>query len=132
VILAGLAVTLQLAACDTAGRHLYIAHNTVVGVDAAVNMDQPRGHLLIGYDRQFVGYIPRSVPVESNGVPDPKKRDAMTAIACSRVEVTGLYLTQFTEYLATGPAARKYAESLQNGPGSELRECLEKPAAPPR
>ena len=120
---------MAVGACDTASRHLYIAHNTVVGVDAAVNTEQPRGHLLIGYDRQFVGYIPRSVRVESDTATGPEKRDAMSAIACSRVEVTGLYLTQFTEYLATGPAAKRYAESLQKAPGSRLRECLEQPAA---
>jgi hypothetical protein len=124
--------------CDTVGRNLFIAHNTVVGVDAAVNTDQTQGHIIIGYDRQFVGYIPRSVPDHGAGVAtttptserESKKRDAMTAVACSKVAVDGIFLTQFTEYLATGRAAELYAKALRAHPGTQLYNCLDKPANP--
>ena len=133
-----LAGGLTAGACDTAGRHLYIAHNTVVGLDAAVNTDPPRGHLVFGYDRQFGAWIPRSVPDGETGngavtsSAHSTTRDAMTAIACSKVGVDGIYLTQFTEYLATGRAAELYAMALKAHPGSPLYDCLNQPAAPPQ
>ena len=132
LILSFLALTASVSACDTAGRHLYMVHNTVVGIDAAVNTDPPRGHLLVGYDRQFGAWIPRSVPETSDeaGGATPQQRDAMTAIACSKIGVDGIFLSQFTEYLATGRAAELYAKALKSHAGTELYECLNKSANP--
>ena len=59
----GIALTLiaGLAACGEPTQ-LYIAHNTVLGLDAAVDTNRQAGRLLFGYDRQFVALAPRSVP----------------------------------------------------------------------
>ena len=44
-------------------RQLYIAHNTVVGVDAVVDTNRQVGRIVVGYDRQFVALAPKSVPI---------------------------------------------------------------------
>lgn len=86
--------------------NLYVAATTVVGVNAAVNTEQTAGHLKIGYDRDFVTVVPRSVAVPGHD----QQREVMAALSCSEVEVTGIFLTGFKEYLATGQAARNYAQ----------------------
>ena len=60
----GIALTLiaGLAACGEPTQ-LYITHNTVLGLDAAVDTNRQAGRLLFGYDRQFIALAPRSVPV---------------------------------------------------------------------
>ena len=113
---------LALAGCEAT--HLFVAHQTVVGVDAAVDTQMTKGHLVIGYDRNFVAIIPKSVDagVSAQGGP---QRDAMSAVACHKVEVKGIALTQFTEYLATGEAAKTYAESLRRRTPGQLFNCLD-------
>lgn len=106
-----LAVAL-LGACEA--RQLYIAHDTVIGVNAAVNQARSSGRLMIGYDRDFVTVIPRSVDVAELGE-SGAGREAMSAIACSEVEVDGVFLTRFVEHVATGRAARNFAQALANG-----------------
>ena len=118
------ALLAALPGCEAT--HLFVAHQTVVGVDAAVDTQMTKGHLVIGYDRNFVAIVPKSVEVPGkNGT----QRDAMSAIACHKVEVKGIVLTQFTEYLATGKAARIYAENLRRRTAGQLFNCLDAEAS---
>ncbi len=94
-----------LTGCEP--NQLYMASHTVVGVNAAVNPDQTSGWLVVGYDRTFATVIPRSAPGEGDA-----KRNAMSAIACSRLAVNGITIKKFTESIATGKAAQDFAAQL--------------------
>ena len=114
----GIALTLiaGLAACGEPTQ-LYITHNTVLGLDAAVDTNRQAGRLLFGYDRQFIALAPRSVPRTEAGEPDCDDvnddcREAMAALSCNEVEVRGIFLTRFKDRLATGTAAKKAAEKI--------------------
>jgi uncharacterized membrane protein len=98
VVSAGLA--LALTACEPA--NLYVAHSTVVGLNAAAALDRSSGHLIVGYDRHFGAIVPKSVPVEEG-------MEAMSVLSCSDLKVDGIFLAGFTEYLATGKAATGFA-----------------------
>jgi hypothetical protein len=100
-----------LAACEP--KQLYIAHNTVIGVDAAVNADRTAGQLMIGYDRQFVALVPKSVPEQGAG---SESREAMAALVCSKLEVDGIFLTEYSERLATGDAAVEASNTIAKDP----------------
>jgi len=110
-----------LSACEPT--HVFVAHQTVVGVDAAVDTQMTKGHLIIGYDRTFVTVVPKSVESTDGKIPG---RDAMSVIACSKVQVDGIVLSQFIENMATGKAAKIYAERLKDERGNELFRCLDK------
>jgi hypothetical protein len=101
----------SLIACEPT--QLYIAHNTVIGLDAAVSTEQTAGHLTIGYDRQFLALVPKSVP-EAEG--DAKSREAMAALVCSELKVDGIFLTAYNEKLATGDAAKRAAKVIASNP----------------
>lgn len=112
-----------LAGCEPT--HLYVTSATVVGVDAGVNTQQTAGHLIVGYDRKFAAVVPKSVQRA-----DGKGKEAMAALSCTETEVTGIFLTGFTEYLATGDAAKQFAENLgrpdrQALEGKRFFECAE-------
>jgi hypothetical protein len=115
----GLIVAIALAACS-GPTQLYVAHNTVVGLDAAVDTNRQAGRLIIGYDRQFVALAPRSVPhVRDPENPDPvcdrpgeDCREAMAVLSCNEVEVEGIFLTRFKDRLATGTAAKNAASEI--------------------
>ena len=96
---------------------LYITHNTVLGLDAAVDTNRQAGRLLFGYDRQFIALAPRSVPGTEAGEPDCDDvnddcREAMAALSCNEVEVRGIFLTRFKDRLATGTAAKNTSEKI--------------------
>lgn len=93
-----------LTACEP--NQLYLASHTVVGVNAAVSPDQTSGWLVVGYDRTFATVIPRSV---QNGT----EREAMSTLACSSLSVKGITIKRFTESIATGAAAKSFAENLK-------------------
>jgi hypothetical protein len=76
-----------------------------------MNTEQTAGHLKIGYDRTFVIVVPKSVPV-------PNGREAMAVLSCSNLEVKGIFLTGFKEYLATGAAALNYSSLFKPGSGA--------------
>jgi hypothetical protein len=107
-LLPACAVTL-LAGCDA--KQLYLASHTVVGVNAAVNPDQTNGWLIVGYDRTFATVIPRSVTTRT--ADGTQTSDAMSALACSNLLVKGITIKRFTESVATGEAARKFAANLE-------------------
>ena len=109
-----LLAALTLAACDA--NQLYIAHDTVLGLNANVNSARTSGKLVFGYDRQFGTLIPKSVSVEEDQNGSSKGREAMAVLACSDVGVDGIFLTRFVEHLATGQAARNFAKELADSP----------------
>lgn len=92
-----------VAGCEPT--NLYVAHTTVLGVNGAMNADQSSGHLIVGYDRKFGAAVPKSVDTEDG-------KEAMSVLSCSDVKVDGIFLAAFTEYLATGRAARGFAEKV--------------------
>jgi hypothetical protein len=109
-------VSTGLAACGEPTQ-LYIAHNTVVGVDVAVDTNRQAGRLVVGYDRQFVALAPKSVPPDPEKpdpdcVGEPDCREAMAVLSCNEVEVDGIFLTRFKDRLATGTAAKKAATKI--------------------
>lgn len=123
-----LLLTILLAACGEPTQ-LYIAHNTAIGVDAAVNADRTAGHLTVGYDRRFLALAPKAVPEEAEpGEPQPSvdAREAMAALVCSELEVDGIFLTKYNEKLATGKAARNAAEVIAANPDRKsIFDCAE-------
>jgi|SRR5271165_1533586 len=108
------AMALLLTACEP--HQLYMASHTVVGINAAVNPEQTSGALVIGYDRTFVTVIPRSV--HKTAADETETRDAMSALVCSNLAIEGITIRRYTESLATGPAAKMFADSLK-GDGTE-------------
>lgn len=123
----GLAV-LILTGCtgsNLAKPNLYVAHDTVIGVNAAVNTQRSSGRLVIGYDRDFVTIIPKSVTPPENLIPEIEGgKEAMSAVSCSKLKVTDIWLNEFVEELATGKAAQLYAESANKGENTDLFTCL--------
>jgi hypothetical protein len=118
-----------LAGCEAT--NLYVAHNTVVGVNGAMNADSRSGHVIIGYDRKFAAIVPKSAPPvdDGTGVP-PDAHEAMSVLSCSDLEVKGIFLTGFTEYLATGIAAKRFAGQVKKDmDAAETRAAA--PAAAP-
>ena len=135
-VLLALIASTGLIACGEPTQ-LYIAHNTVVGLDAAVDTNRQSGRLLFGYDRQFIALAPKSVPHKQNSefpdvvcdAPDAKCHEAMAALSCNEVEVRGIFLTRFKDNLATGTAAtkaattiKKAADDLVKGTGSQQEQ----------
>ena len=117
----GIAIALatNLTACTPT--NLYVASNTIVGVNGAMNADQTSGHLIVGYDRRFAAIVPKSAPIlddEGKVATDvePDAHEAMSVLSCSELQVDGIFLTGFTEYLATGEAARRFAEKVASEP----------------
>ena len=102
---AAVALTTGLAACEPT--NLYVGSNTVVGVNGSMNTQQTAGHLIVGYDRRFAAVVPTSVPME-----DSEVEEAMAVLSCSELRVEGIFLTGFTEYLATGQAAKTFARNV--------------------
>jgi hypothetical protein len=107
-LLSACAVTV-LTGCEP--NQLYLGSHTVVGVNAAVNPELTSGWMVVGYDRSFATVIPRSVET-TDRYTQAKKQDAMTALACSNLAVKGVTIKRYTESIATGEAARIFAESL--------------------
>lgn len=108
-----MAVIMGVGGCEAT--NLATHHKTVVGVNAAVNAEQTKGHLVVGYDRKFSAVVPKSVK-EDNG----EGKEVMSAFSCSNLEVNGIYLSRFTELLITGEAAKKYAEAVAKGEAEPL------------
>lgn len=90
---------------NCAPTNLYVAHDTILGVNAKVNQGRQQGQLAIGYDRDFATVIPRSVePTDgTSGL------DAMSLVHCSNVRVDGIYLGEYSDFTATGTAASNIA-----------------------
>ena len=119
-------IFLALPACEA--RNLYVAHDTVVGVNAMVNQSRQEGQLMIGYDRDFVTIVPKSVEKNSDE-PDPfkRERDVMSLISCSYLKIDGVNLDRYVDISVSGKAAEEYAKNHTiNGSGqasSEINDC---------
>jgi hypothetical protein len=100
-----------LVGCEAT--QLYLAYRTNVGINASVNPEMTEGSLVLGYRRNFATIVPKSVPVAG----DPAGRDAMSALVCSDLVVTGIWLNSYVEYLATGTASQTFAKHLKDGAG---------------
>jgi hypothetical protein len=98
-----------LTACEP--NQLYLASHTVVGVNAAVSPDQTSGWLILGYDRTFATVIPRSAKGKTED--GTQTQEAMSALACSSLSVKGITIKRYTESIATGEAAKKFADQLK-------------------
>lgn len=97
-----------LSGCAT--NNLYVAHDTVIGLNAKLSDTRQQGSLVIGYDRDYVTMIPKSVTVvDDNGV---VKKDAMASIGCNRVQVQGAQLVEYRDFVITGDAAIALAKDL--------------------
>lgn len=87
-----------LSACTSLSKQVYVASDTSLGVNGAVNTAQTAGKLVIGYDRKFVAYVPKII-YEGDS-------DVMAVYNCTHLEVQGLRIKAFKEHLATGDAAK--------------------------
>lgn len=107
----------SLAGCENAGSQLYVAYDTKLGLDASLNTAMNAGSVGLGYDRRFVTWVPRSVeeepgqPATTAGETSTAK-DVMAVLACTKLKVGFLTLDWYDESLATGRAARLFAEAL--------------------
>ncbi|MGZ2256319.1 hypothetical protein [Roseobacter sp. A03A-229] len=91
--------------CNCTPQNLYVAHESVVGLNAKVNQARQQGQLLFGYDRDFVTIIPTNVPVEDN----EQETEAMALVHCTRLVADGIYLAEYRDFTATGKAADQIA-----------------------
>lgn len=116
-----LSVTL-LGACTSLSKQVYVASDTSLGVNGAVNTAQTAGKLVIGYDRKFVAYVPK-INYEGDS-------DVMAVYNCTHLEVQGLRITAFRERLATGDAATIADEGDPQGKGGNKPPCAAVPSKP--
>ncbi|WP_353314762.1 hypothetical protein [Shimia sp. NS0008-38b] len=87
-----------------------MAHDTVIGINAKLSDTRQQGRLVIGYDRDYVTIIPKSVTVsDGNG---GTKKDVMASIGCNRAKVKGARLVQYSDFVVTGDAAVSLASKL--------------------
>lgn len=93
--------------CTSLEKQLYIASDTSLGVNGAVNTAQTAGKIVIGYDRKFVTVVPKMNPNAES--------DVMSAYNCTHVEIKGLRISKFRERLASGEAATNLVSNMRNG-----------------
>ena len=114
-----------LAACQGWGEQLYVAYDTKLGIDASVNTATSSGSIDLGYDRRFVTWVPRSVELEGAadrqgeaGTPGETgtPKEVMSVLACSELRVGFIDIDYYDESLATGRAAKKFANALRTDP----------------
>ena len=125
ILMMGL-LLLVLAACQNVGEQLYVAHDTKLGIDASYNTAMTSGSIDLGYDRRFITWVPRSVEIEGG---DENAREAMSALACSRLQVGALSVLYYDESMATGRSAKMFAEQLKDQQGrvaTDYFECFSK------
>jgi hypothetical protein len=96
----------SLSACEAS--NLYVAHETVVGLNAQVSQDRQQGRLVLGYDRDFITLVPKSVGDDDN-------KDVMALLSCTELEVSGIFLTRYVDVVASGEAAKTFAGKLTDG-----------------
>ena len=127
----GLWVTRCMSICTVilvsgCGENLYVAHDTVVGVNAAVSADRAQGQFVFGFDRDFTAVV----PVKEKGSSDAtggvsENREAMAVFGCSRVETQNIFLTRYSDVIATGSAAVDLAETLgKNGSTNQTQRLV--------
>lgn len=107
------------------GENLYVAHDTVVGLNAAVSADRAQGQFVFGFDRDYTAVV----PVKEKGSKDSAgkvttSREAMAVFGCSRVETKGIFLTRYSDVIATGSAAVDLAETIGKSSSSTQTQRL--------
>lgn len=90
------------------GNNVYVATDTSIGINGALNTAQTSGEINIGYDRKFTAYVPHKQAPDGS-----EKGDAMTTYNCTKVEIKGTTLSKFYERLATGKAAEDLVRKLK-------------------
>jgi hypothetical protein len=110
----------MLGGCEP--NQLFLGSRTVVGVNAAVDSTQANGWLVVGYDRTFAAVVPRSIDDVNKAGVKTGKQDAMSALVCSRLEVKGITIKHFKESIATGDAARTFAENLKDSDPAPVKD----------
>ena len=111
-----------LSACTSLSKQVYVASDTSLGVNGAVNTAQTAGKLVIGYDRKFVAYVPKIIYAGDS--------DVMAVYNCTHLEVQGLRITAFRERLATGDAATIADDGGQQSNGGNKPPCAAVPSKP--
>ncbi len=89
-----------LSACEA--KNLYIAHDTVLGINAALDQGRQQGQLVIGYDRDFAAVVPKTVEADDGS----GEKDAMALLNCTHLEIKGIYLNRYSDVVVTGEAAK--------------------------
>jgi hypothetical protein len=105
---------LSLGACQNTEQQLYVAHDTKLGIDASYNAAMTAGSIDLGYDRRFVTWVPQSVEIYGG---DNSAKEAMSVIACSMLQVGALSILYYDESMATGQAAKMFAQQLRAAQG---------------
>lgn len=105
-------ILLALGVCSLSncGDQLYVAHDTVVGINAAVSANRQQGQVVIGFDRDFAALVPVKEPDTSDGT-----REAMAVFGCTRMETKSIFLTRYSDVISTGEAANKLSAKLGSG-----------------
>ena len=140
--LSAVLLALSITGCTLAGKNIYVASDTTLGVIGAMNTAHSSGKLIIGYDRQFIAVVPKkessgenrsnppaNPPNDGTGATNPdvakaeisnspptRSGDAMSAFNCTHLEIKGITVTKFYERLATGPAAVALVSHLPPAP----------------
>ncbi len=96
------------------GDQLYVAHDTVVGLNANVSANRQQGQVVIGFDRDFAALVPVIEP-EASG----ETREAMAVFGCTRMETKSIFLTRYSDVISTGEAAQKLAAKLGSGSATD-------------
>lgn len=109
----------SLCACQNTEQQLYVAHDTKLGIDASYNAAMTAGSIDLGYDRRFVTWVPRSVDIDAENA---DAKEAMSVIACSKLQVGALSVLYYDESMATGRAARMFAEQLKDVEGIAAKD----------
>jgi hypothetical protein len=113
-----------LPGCEA--RNLYVAHDTVLGINAKVNQGRQTGQLVVGYDRDFATVIPTSVPVRTENGVDTGQRDAMSLVHCAEIRIDGINLGSYSDFTATGDAVPAFDElNALKYCGSELDPSID-------
>ncbi len=107
---------LALPACEP--NNLYVAHDTVVGLNARVNEGRQQGQLVFGFDRDFATVIPKSVELDNGDA------DVMALLNCTHLEVDGIYLDRYSDLTATGDAAINLSGT--NASEAWVQQCTRK------
>jgi hypothetical protein len=83
--------------------HLAYVYNCNAGIDLGASPNNGNVKLSIGYDRQTFAIVPRKQAATT------QEADAMSAVAVSRVELSGLGVAKFGHAVATGTPAVQIA-----------------------
>jgi hypothetical protein len=108
-----IAAIILLSGCEA--KNLYVAHDTVIGINANLSGDRRKGRLVVGYDRDFATIIPKSVDL-GNG-----KKDVMASLGCNYIQITGANLTGYRDLVVSGDAAIELATKLDSK--TKLFDC---------